>query len=201
MSDVAYPYANGNLLEQRNTYFYSAFQGSGFLQAWHMSRSRILATLPPPSAPHHHLSRMALPVGARVDTAELLASLNLAALNADLEQFSKIKLWIDRLVQRFEVSKRLYDIYVLRDGHLKAESGSSFRKVSLYLEFGELMVAAYCVSRDLPYLNALLKALDTLSAIRAELLEHEDARLAWLIVEERRLVRALAEQLKVHYET
>lgn len=200
MSDVAYPYASGSLLEQGNTYFYSTFQGPEFLQAWHVARSRILATLPPPSAPHHDVSRMALPVGVQVDTAELLASLNLAALNADLSQFLKIKFWIDRLVQRFEVSKRLYAIYVLRDGRLKAESGSSFRRMPLYLEFGELMVAAYRVSRELPYLNVLLKALDTLSAVRAELLEPEDARLAWLILEERRLVRALAEQLKVHYE-
>ncbi|MBM3803166.1 MAG: hypothetical protein FJW26_12770 [Acidimicrobiia bacterium] len=112
-----------------------------------------------------------------------------------------MKPWIDRLVQRFEVSKRLYEFYVFRGNLFRADSHTPFRRLSLYLEFAEVAVRAYQLSGELPYLNVLLKALDTLSGVSVQLADSEQSRLAWLIVQERALVKALANKLQVRYET
>ena len=46
-----YPFANGDLIETPNTYFYSEYYGRGFIEAWRQSRAGVLAKLPAPSPP------------------------------------------------------------------------------------------------------------------------------------------------------
>jgi len=138
--------------------------------------------------------------GERLSTHEVLTHIS-SALSTDPAQFNVMKPWIDRLVQRFEVSKRLYEFYVFRGNLFRADSHTPFRRLSLYLEFAEVAVRAYQLSGELPYLNVLLKALDTPSGVSVQLADSEQSRLAWLIVQERALVKALANKLQVRYET
>ena len=197
MSDVNYPYAAGNLLEDRNTYFYSRYDGKDFLLAWRKSRDRVLSCLPPPRLPQQEWDSRRPPLsGDRIVTSDLLGFL-LAKLDCDgATGFLETRHWIDRLLQRFEVTKRIYDFYT---AEFRAGSGSSFRELGLYLSFAELMIAAERFSRALPYVNALLKVVDTLAALHSDLDFELKGRLAWIIHQEAALVERLAARLKVFY--
>ncbi len=40
-----YPYARGDLLHERNTYYYTPYHGRQFLDAWRAARNDVLANL------------------------------------------------------------------------------------------------------------------------------------------------------------
>ena len=68
---------------------------------------------------------------------------------------------LDRLLQRFEVSKRLHGQY---DASWRPTDPEDFRDLERYLLFAEALVLGYERTQRLQYLNALLKCMDTLSA-------------------------------------
>lgn len=78
-----------------------------------------------------------------------------------------VGVWANRLVQRFEVSKKLYELYP--SGFRKGEGGSS--NIKLYWLFSLSLCLAYFSSRNLQYLSTLLKVNDTLCSLEKEQLE------------------------------
>lgn len=189
---ATYPYATGDLLSERNTYFYSAYEGPGFLGAWEDARVRVLERLAAPGdmpVPRGG----ALPDADGVEARALLERL-LAGASGDEGAWAEVRPWLDRLVQRFEVTKRIFESY---DVSLRARDRERFRDLGLYLRFAEVLEVAYERTAALPYLNALLKCADTLTAMHARLSGDEGARLARLILRERQHVRRLAEHAGV----
>lgn len=187
-----YTYATGDLLSERNTYFYSAYQGPEFLGAWEDARVQVLERLPAPAdmpVPRGG----ALPDASGVDARPFLERL-LAGASAEEGAWTEARPWLDRLVQRFEVTKRIFESY---DASLRARDREHFRDLGAYLRFAEVLEVAYERTLTLPYLNALLKCMDTLTAMHAGLSRDEGARLARLILRERRHVRRLAERAGV----
>lgn len=187
MSSVDYPYSQGNRLEERNTYFYSQYHGMAFFTAWRASRQEALAQLPAAGA-------LQLPVTTEreqnaEDTATLLADL----LNADADAPDKRHL-AERLLQRFEVSKRLHRRY---DNEFKAIADSGYDDLNLYLQFAALCLHQADQPGALPFLNGLLKVVDSLISIRTRLSPAQGAQLAWLIEAEHSWVARVAEQVKV----
>lgn len=178
MTDADYPYSQGDRLNDRNTYFYSAYSGPSFLAAWRESREAALRGLPAP---------LPLTAAASVpsDTAQLLTDM----LSTQAEHAL-----VERLLQRFEVSKRLYRKY---DADLRAIRDSGYDDMDLYLLFAGLCL--HCRERAAPmrFLNALLKVLDTLIAARERLSKEQGAALAWLIGEERAWVQRIAADVGV----
>ena len=99
------------------------------------------------------------------------------------------------LIQRFEVTKRLYGAYIESGKPLKA---GDFQELELYVRFGELLAAAYELEPKLPYVNALLKCVDSLCALSSRLDSYQQGRLSRLIDFERTIVSGLAESQSVH---
>jgi methionyl-tRNA formyltransferase len=179
---VVYSYAQGDLLESRNTYFYTPFLGKPFLEAWEAQRTGILSVMGtletgPPSA------------SARKPTDVLLDTLH-EAIRRDPGAGS----WptLERLLQRFEVTKRIHGEY---NDHWRPCDPADYAFLPRYLRFAELLELAYGATNALPYLNGLLKCLDTLSALHAELHPDAKARLDDLIVKEREHVQELRQRL------
>lgn len=166
------------------TYFYTAFQGPAFLEAWARSRQEALAALPepapeaPPPDPH--------PSG----TARFLETAFREALAAPGER-TPLPFHAEALLRKFEVGKRVYDQY---DDDLRPVSRDAFRTHAYYVRAGEVFEAALARTGDLRALNVLLKCLDTLTAHRRELPADLAGRVARLIARERQLVSALAHQ-------
>lgn len=165
---LSYDYARGDLLEQRNTYMYSAVGGPAFLAAWRRSRQEALASLPPLADRPPPLARG---LGTDALLEELLAALELGGATPALEA----------LLQRFEVTKRLHARYTER---WRPEDPNDFRDLSRYVRFAEVLERAYERLHDLRHLNALMKCVDTLVALREGLDANYGARLARLIVAE-----------------
>ncbi len=184
MSDIDYPYSKGDRLEERNTYFYSQYHGAAFFPAWRASRNTALAQLPP-----------ALTVPLAVagehtsDTAALLADLLQTAANEP----NKRRL-AERLLQRFEVSKRLYRRY---DASFKPVADSGYDDLDLYLQFATLCLHQAKQPGSLPFLNGLLKVVDSLISIHPRLSPSQGAQLAWLIAAEQDWVARVATQVSV----
>ena len=179
---VRYPYAEGDLLEARNTYFYTPFQGEPFLEAWAAQRDGIL------SAPAASTEAPASPsIGKPTDL--LLDSLH-AAISRDPDAGPWADL--DRLLQRFEVTKRLHGEYQAQG---RPSDPSDYTFLPRYLRFAEVLELAYGATGALPYLNGLLKCMDTLSALRARLQPGAMERLGALILKERAHIQGLRRQL------
>lgn len=93
-----------------------------------------------------------------VHTKELLSYL---ILNPDLTEASteEADLWLRRLIQRFEVSKVIFESYMPR---FRKGYGNS-KDLDLYVLFSALLVNAYSCEPNLQYLSTLLKLCDHIS--------------------------------------
>lgn len=182
---TGYPYAEGDRLEERNTYFYSPYGGSAFLGAWGESRAGALAELGAPSS--------APPAVAMAEDGSgeaLLESLYAEALGGGIDRRR-----MGLLLQRFEVGKRLYGHY---NEVLRPIDRDAYRDLALYLRFAELLDLLYEREQGgLDRLNGLIKALDILVSLRAELKGADRGRLARLLEREGEWVAALAKRVEV----
>lgn len=100
-----------------------------------------------------------LSVTGPVKTLELLHALIAGQLTGSLD--SNTKVWLDRLVQRFEVTKKLYELYP--PGFRKGEGTN--RSVRLYWLFSLALCLFYIRSNEIKYLSTLLKVSDLLCSL------------------------------------
>lgn len=177
-----YRYATGDLMGRPHTYFYTRFEGPGFLGGWRLSRQAALDLLPAPAA-----GAPPFDSGAQ-GTARLLELAFEEARSAGKAR-APLPFHAETVLGKFEAGKRIYDRY---DANLKPADRENYRTHGHYVRAGECFEAAYSSSGDLRGLNALLKCLDTLTAHRAELDDRLGARVARLIVQERRHVERIA---------
>ena len=71
------------------------------------------------------------------------------------------KVWLDRLVQRFEVTKKIYEAY--QAGFRKGEDANT--SVRLYWLFALSLCLFYARSNEIKYLSTLLKVCDLLCSL------------------------------------
>jgi hypothetical protein len=182
MSHPRYPFSNGDYLSLRPSYTYCDCAGDDFPSAWRTERRNAILQLaadagrpsPPPVA-------IAVPTDAiAIDT--LLDRIAAQVSGGDQE--------LDRLVQRFEVGKRLYDVY--RGSDRRGDTSSGFRDMARYVRFGELLAAAYGRCHVLPFLNALLKLCDLLCAHVDDIPSQWRPRATQVLIQEGQAVAALA---------
>ncbi|WP_028454389.1 hypothetical protein [Chitinilyticum litopenaei] len=191
--NIPYPYAEQDRLEERNTYFYSSYHGAAFFAAWRSSRTLALAGVAGRQAPHPQNGSTTLPdTSDGYACAELLAALLNQATAAPLQGSARIL--AERLLQRFEVSKRLYARY---NAQGRAIIDSGYHNIDNYLCFAALCAAMRCADGALPFLNALLKCVDTLISIRDRLNPAQREQLAWLVDAEAHWLALLAARLGI----
>lgn len=193
--DYQYPYATGDLLEERNTYTYTPFLGKDFIEGWLTARKSVLKNLPDPAPAPRQSDRgrqESVKENGLVSSKRLLEYL-LSAYLAD-ERTEDAEQWLAWIIQRFEVTKRLYAYYHPTG---KAVTESGYRDLEFYLVFGEVLAVAYRVDEKLPLLNAFLKSLDTLCALHQTLSAEQKSRLSRLIGCEWEFIEALTANEKV----
>jgi hypothetical protein len=211
---LKYVYTSDNRLETPINYSYAEFGGVEFLAAYIQDRQQAMARIGQPlrdlSATEisQWLQRELLsaasgqPNGARdgaailrslqieqpIDTAHLLDCL-LGSQLADARE-PAITPWVDRLVQRFEVTKKLYAGY--RPGFRTGEGDIGC--VPLYLTLALVLCLRYHADGQLKYLSTLLKLTDLLCSLPADSYAAGNlaVRLGLLVGAEVASVRALA---------
>ena len=183
-NEVDYTYSSGNLIDERNTYFYTPYLGLPFIDAWRKERAVAIKKLAPSCEP---------PKPAEVNEDDnsgfaLLERFFADVISANFD--NKLSL----LIQRFEVGKRIYKNY---DTNLRPIDRSQCYDMALYLRFAEILDEAYACSGELNYLNAFLKVMDTLIAFRDEFVTSQGSRLARLIEKELKYINKLAYQMGI----
>jgi len=206
---VNYPYADENRLDLPHAYMYAPFGGQDFLSAYVGDRRARLV--------HHLQGTDSPPVGEMIDAliaaARELASVQkldtflpaaptplrplLASLLGVLAigDHAAAQPWLARIIQRFEVSKKLYAGYA--PGFRKGEGEA--RDPARYVELALCLALAHALSGQLQYLSTLLKLNDLLLSLNVDALRPAcpPERLALLVTAELDAVTALAAGLGV----
>lgn len=192
--EVAYEYSQGNLLEKRNTYFYTPFLGEAFLAAWRHSRQSAAAGLPEPQPFEFQKSHLPGEKTDVIDTRSLLNYLGNLLIEGESKPSEYQQALLNRLVTKFEVSKRIYESYTKE---FQPIDKAGYNRLGLYVQFAAAMSLAYQKTAGLTYLNAMIKCIDTLISCMDRLQPKEAAALADLINREYTYVAALAEKVEV----
>jgi len=95
----------------------------------------------------------------KINSKDLLVSLLNSQINKNNENL--IKFWLDLLVQRFEVTKKLYESYPIN--FRKGEGENNI--VHLYEIFAISLALFYSTTKNLKYLSTLLKVTDLLCSL------------------------------------
>lgn len=106
-----------------------------------------------------NVSLLQYDVSNSVNTLDLLSALIVNMTNE--KNLPDVKIWADRLLQRFEVTKKLYEVYP--PGFRKGDGSTLL--IKLYWLFSLLMILMYLATENLKYLNALLKVCDLLCSL------------------------------------
>lgn len=188
---LPYTLAQGDLLERPANYSFSAFGGAPFLAGWREQRAQLALAAAAPhavseAAPDQAADRALAPIDG------LLAGLHAQMQDAATQAEALVVL--ARLLQRFEVTKRLHANYNAR---WRPEDPASFHGTERYLRFAELLEAAYAATGKLHWLNGLLKCMDTLSSLAGRLDAPQCARLQRLVAREHAHFARLAQRVGV----
>lgn len=194
MSYVDYIYSQGNRLEDRNTYFYTRFQGERFMNAWREAREHAARDLHGKKDEFAETRSQQLSEDGGINTRKLLQRLMSEMSSGGFS--GETRLWTDILRKRFEVSKRVFCSYASDYPH-QPVPGSIWQNLELYAGFSGLMDAAYTLTGDITYLNALLKCNDTLVSVRHALSSADKERLSNLLGREERHIEWLADALEI----
>lgn len=175
-----YPYASGDLLEERNNYSYSSYHGQALLEAWQTRRRE-------GAEPLMQADRDTLPAETETDRLieGIATALGKSSATAALAR-------LDRLVQRFEVTKRIFDGYT---DTWRAVDRTRYHNALSYTRFSGLLSSAFENTGRLTYMNALLKCNDILNAI--DMPPYAQAYLSPLFAKERAHAEAIRASLSV----
>ena len=179
---MSYPYTEENRLIAQNTYMYSAFKGFSFFGDYFRDRKAFLSDTNSDDADRDFLSVLAglfdlqdemtsiAPLAEFHPTLPVQTNKLLMRLLIDFKsKQDKVWAWTDwlnRLIQRFEVTKKLYPSY--QPGFRKGVG--IYNDLSLYVAFSYLLTN-YCLSSPhLKTINTMLKVNDTLVSAKADLM-------------------------------
>ena len=190
-SSLVYPYAQGNLLETPNTYFYTPFQGMDFIQAWLEVRRRVRDACLASNEPEHPPAALQQE-GTATGTLKFLLD-TLDALRTGRFE-AAILVDLNLLLRNFEAKKKLFEDY--QPGFQSRGRLDCFH-LELYIAFAEVLDTAYTQTHRIQYLNGLIKAIDILCAYAERLAVPGKARLAALLEAEAGYVARLAGALGV----
>ncbi len=160
-----YPYCNNDLINQPFHYHYTSFHGKSLLEAWQENRKDA------GSSSHAHKPAVKISdavsdatSSGEIQTDQLLSQLlgKLTTKQTNSDDFHLI----NKLVQKFEVSKKVYSAYT--EKFRPAENADPW-DVKNYVLLAQVFALSYEKESKLYYLNALLKILDTLTSIHKQL--------------------------------
>ena len=91
----------------------------------------------------------------------------LVAVQLNSVEHVNTRIWLDRLIQRYEVTKKLYELYPA--GFRKGEGGNT--SVRLYWLFALALCLFYVKTNEIKYLSTLLKLCDLLCSLPKKVLQ------------------------------
>jgi hypothetical protein len=187
---MTYQYTDVNRLVQPHSYMYTSYQGKAFITAYlkdrkeHIQRFKVLELKEQLSESDRYICEISenfLAGGlqllnsnairqvsdfddqSKILSEELLISLIFSQFSKEPDE--RLKRWLDFLVQRFEVTKKIHEIYH-PNGRRKGEGGSE--NTRLYWLFSLLLTLNYRTSNNVKFLSTGLKINDLLCSLNDE---------------------------------
>jgi hypothetical protein len=200
---VTYAYTQENRLEHPHRYMYTPFEGLTFLEAFLENRQLFLSRydLKADTGIHSlHDDYLGLNLTSQaqahvkafqLDEPVVTIDLLNAVVQAQIDQVEhqETKHWLDRLVQRFEVNKKIFVTYL--PGFRKGEGAADV--LELYWKLAVALYLQYESCHGLKYLSTALKITDLLCSVPFQQLSVAipDCRMNILLQAEIRMVKAL----------
>lgn len=164
---TGYEYSTHNLLETPQKYKMTPFQGSQFLEQYKESRRLAIelirdkvgtitldqATTQMQQDFKHYLEII---ITSKFSTKKLFESIFLTVLR-DKDDVNVTKI-INEFVKRFEIKKRIFSFY---NQEIK-EASNDYKIIDNYILLASICVLEYKKTKNLKYLNVLLKLNDTI---------------------------------------
>jgi hypothetical protein len=188
---MKYPYSDGDKISEPNTYFYTEYIGLDFFDYFDESRNNILSLDNKSIKPVISNKRSNSLKANTLNTIDYLNELfSLLIDKRGVDTYKKV----DFLLKKFEISKKIYNVYDLEWRPTNQSNAFSFK---LYIGFALILDTSYKNTRKLNYLNALLKIIDSLVSVYEDLDILEKRNLTWLILEETKHINELKNKLVV----
>ena len=184
---ITYKYHNKDVFNNKINYSYSKFGGIEFLKAWEEKRKECVDILLANNNLSHEI----------VDHSKTNLQFE-KWLTGDVifSEMDKVHL----LIKRFEVTKRIYEIY--DEDYRRLNKDVTYNNLNLYINFGFVMVRLYGRFKHLQYLNSLLKLIDIICSKLYELNHTEEiskyGAAVNLIKEEGRIIKDLCDNKNIN---
>jgi hypothetical protein len=182
-----YTYVNKNIFDNKINYSYSKFGGIEFIKSWGSNRKECLEIL-------FDSSDAFFEKADNCNTnIEFQKWLNYPEVL--LSELDKVHL----LIKRFEVTKKIYETY--DENYRCLNKQVKYNNLSLYINFGLIMVKLYYKFQHLQYANTLLKLVDIICSELIHIsplkktFNYENARI--LLNEERKIIINICSQNKI----
>ena len=183
----SYNFLNKNIFDNKIDYSYSKFGGIEFIKSWENNRKECSEILFDNSDAFFE----------KVDNCntniEFKKWLNYPEVL--LSELDKVHL----LIKRFEVTKKIYETY--DENYRCLNKQVKYNNLSLYINFGLIMVKLFYKFQHLQYANTLLKIVDIICSVLIHIsplkkaFNYENARI--LLKEEREIITNICSQNKI----
>ena len=187
-NDKEYIYSIGDLLNNPINYQRTSYEGIKFLKAYFKSREKIILK-------DNHIKfnqiiekfpKIELENNDLIETNQLLQNLSQQILHKTLD--SEFKNHLDSLVRRFEITKKIFDVYL----HDYKQHSGDFKNIKNYVFLSWIFLMYFLYNKNLKYLNVSLKINDLLCSQFSDIFEYELRDLiSSLIKEEIKIIRDL----------
>jgi hypothetical protein len=179
-----YKYINSDVFNNKINYSYSKFGGIEFIKTWEKTRTKCLDIF---SDVNNVCYEIIDDSKTNIEFQKWLSSSNTLYAERD-----KIHL----LLKRFEVTKRIYEIYDCEYRRLSKDV--KYNNLNLYINFGFVIINLYNKNKHLQYVNSLLKLLDIICSRMFEFNSDEElfryGAVISLITEEKKIITDLCNE-------
>lgn len=162
---MIYNYTENDLLEYPESYFYSKFNGVLFLESYYSKRFEKLSTLGSDLIINSKFEKLKIEITSKIkilysknnkDNSFFYTSDFLLNILNDNNQNLNEKFY--KIIQKFEITKKIYDKY-----QIDSFKGIGYNKnLDIYILFGICLIDFYHKTKNLVYLNSILKLSDIL---------------------------------------
>ena len=181
-----YNYINKDIFNNKINYSYSKFGGVSLIKSWEKKRKKCLDII---------LGGKSISYMIIDDSKTNLEFQNWLSSSSTL--FSE-KHKVHLLIKRFEVTKRINEIY--DDEYRRLSKDVKYNNLNLYINFGFVIIKLYKEYKHLQYVNSLLKLVDIICSRLFEFNSDEASQygaVIRLIGEEKKIITDLCSKNKI----
>lgn len=169
---MSYSYCDRNLLENPEKYNFTKFQGKDFLIDYFNFRQKQIKKIENKININLNMDKIISELEVKKDSIQGIFLLEnfLIEIIVGKNRNEKINVDIDRFLKKFEVKKKLAESYTINF----IENDTEYGNLKNYLLLGFLVTLRYNETRNLKYLNVLLKINDMLITQIEQLKDEKD---------------------------